>query len=65
MLTGFRIRYLLQKGKTPPLKKRSALSVTLNYIWWWGSSSRDLESTEYLFIAIISRFTLMQSGSIC
>ena len=29
--------YSLQRGKT------------LKYIWWWGSSSGELESVAYLF----------------
>ena len=35
------------------------------YIWWWVSSSGDLWSIEYLFIAITPRFTLTHSGSTC
>ena len=36
--------------------------LTLNYIWWWGSSSGDLENMEYLFSPITPRSTLTQSG---
>ena len=32
--------------------------MTLNNIWMWDSSFGDLESTEYLFIAITPRSTL-------
>ena len=39
--------------------------MTLNYIWWWGSNSGDLESVEYTFIAIRPRFTLTQGDCIC
>ena len=38
--------------------------MALNYIQWWGSNSRALESVDYPFIAIILRFTLIWSGSI-
>ena len=39
---------------SPPhtLKKRDVLGMTLNCIWWWGSRSWDLQSVEFLFIAI-------------
>ena len=33
---------------------KGVLSMKLNCIWWWGSSSGDLVSVEYLFIAISS-----------
>ena len=39
--------------------------MTLNCIWWWGSSSWDLESVEYPIIAIIPMSTQSQSGSTC
>ena len=35
--------------------------MTLNYIWWWGSGSGDL---EYSSITTTPRFTLIQSSSI-
>ena len=53
----------LQRG-TPP-SKTGDLGMTLNCIWWWGSSSVVLLSVEHLFIGIIPRFTLTRSGSIC
>ena len=31
--------YWLQRSKPPPPKKRGILDMTLNCIWWWGSSS--------------------------
>ena len=34
--------------------------MTLNFIWWWGSSFRVLWSVEYSFITITSRSTLIQ-----
>ena len=43
--------------------KRGILSMTLNCIWWWGSTSGNLESVKYPFITITSRFTLTQSSS--
>ena len=44
---------------------RDIMAMTLKSIWWWGSSSGDLRSVEYLFIDIIPRSTLTQSGSTC
>ena len=32
--------------------------MRLNCIWWWGSSSRDLESVEYPFTVITPRSSL-------
>ena len=40
----------------PPLK------ITLNYIWWWGSSPEASRNMEYLFIVFILMFTLTRSG---
>ena len=39
--------------------------MTQNCIWWWGSCSEVLTSVENLFIAITSRSTQTQNGSIC
>ena len=39
------------------------LSITLNCIWWCGSSSGNLESVDSSFIVITPRFTLSWSGS--
>ena len=36
--------------------------MTLNYIWWWDSSSKDLGNS--LFIASIPKSILILSGSI-
>ena len=44
---------LLQKKK----------GMRLNCIWWWGSTSGDMWSVEYPFIAINPRFTLIRCGS--
>ena len=55
---------IISKGIRPPtLKKREGvvLGMTLNCVWWWGSSSRDLESVEYPFIAITPRSIVTQS----
>ena len=41
------------------------LGITLNIIWWWGSSSRDRGSVEYSFIAITPWFTKTRSGRTC
>ena len=51
------------EGKTP--SKLGALSRTLNYMQWYGSSSRTLGSGEYLFIVITLRSTMPWSGSAC
>ena len=45
--------------------KMGVLDMTLNWFWCWESSSGDLESTEYSFIAITHRSTLIRSGSTC
>ena len=37
--------------------------MRINYIWCWGSNFEDLESVEYLFIAITPRSTRTQSDS--
>ena len=47
-----------------PFLKKSVMGMILNYIWWWDSSSGNLESVEYSFIVINPRFTLTQHGSI-
>ena len=41
-------------------QKGCVSSMTLNYIWWWGSSSGDPWSVEY-FIAITPRSSLFQN----
>ena len=38
--------------------------MTLNCIWWWGSTSEVLESVEYSFISITPMSTLTQSGRV-
>ena len=38
--------------------------MTLNSIWSWGSSCRDLGSVEYYFIAITPRFPLTQISNL-
>ena len=35
--------------------------MTLNYIWWWGSSPEFLENVEYHFIAITQKSILTWS----
>ena len=52
-------------GKTPSSQKRRVLGMTLNCIWWWGSSSEALRNMKYPFIGITSRSTLIRSGSTC
>ena len=39
----------------------SALIMTLNCIWWSGSSLGNLGSMEYLFTVITSHSTLIQN----
>ena len=52
----------LQRGKTYPT---SILDMSLNGIWWWGSSiAKDLGNAEYPLIVIAPRSTLAGSGSI-
>ena len=65
MLVGFRIcwLYLLYISKETP--KRDVLGMTLNCIWLYSSSSKDLGSVEYFFIVITPSFTLTESGNIC
>ena len=46
----------LQRSKITPT---SVLDMTLNYIWWWGSSFRSLRNVDYHFIT--SRSTLTWS----
>ena len=40
-------------------------TVTLNYIWYWGSCLGDLGCMEYRFIDITPMSTLAQSSSTC
>ena len=44
---------------------RGVLVIIINCIPWWGSSSGDLGSVKYPFIAITLRSTLTRSGSTC
>ena len=44
---------------------RSVSAMKPNCIWWWGSSSGDLGSIEYPFIAITARFTQILSNRTC
>ena len=55
---------LLTRDKLPPTQK-GVLAMTLNCIWWWRSSSGDLGTMEYPFIAITLRSNLTWSGSNC
>ena len=64
---GLTIRWLYpqQKGKTYLLQKKLVLSMTLNCIWWWGSSSVALGSVEYLYIVMTSRSTQTNNSGAC
>ena len=44
-------------------KGSSVLSVTLNYIWWWSSSSENLLNVKNSFIAITPSSILVRTGS--
>ena len=48
---GQYITYSLQMIRNP-FAKRDILTMTLDYIWWWGSSSGDLGNMKQSFIAI-------------
>ena len=45
--------------------KSGVLDMTLNCIWWWGSRSGDVWSTEYPFIDITQTSTMTLSDSAC
>ena len=49
----------------PQLHLKGVLRMTLNYIWWRGSNSRNLRNEEFPFMAITFGSTLIQNGSIC
>ena len=65
LLVGLRIRWLypLRRSKITP--KRGVLSMTLNDIRWWGSSSAYMESVDYPFIAMTTYSILTQNGNTC
>ena len=42
------------------LFQMGVLDMTLNCVWWWGSSFKYLESVDYPFIVITPRFTLLE-----
>ena len=48
-------------ARAPPEEKVSW--EWLNCNWWWGSSSGDMESEKYTFIAITPGSTLTLSGN--
>ena len=43
----------------------NVLDMTLNCVWWWGSSLGTRGNVKYLFISITPRFTLTWIGSSC
>ena len=56
----------LAEGQVPPPPpRRDLLAMTLNCIWWWGSSPGYLGNVKYPFIAITLRFNLTWNGSTC
>ena len=62
--TGYSLgdSYLTVYFTAPPPANwaKGVLDITLNCIWWWGSSSDDLEIENYSFIAM---FFLTWTGS--
>ena len=55
--------HLEMSKKVPPLQKRSILSMTINFIWWWSSSSGALERVKYSSVAINPSLALTWSDS--
>ena len=57
----------LRRGKTPlpTPQKRCAQGNTLNFHWWWSSSSRYLLNMECRFIVITPRSTLNHCDRTC
>ena len=51
--------------KGVPSTKKGVLGMTLNCIWWWGSSSEDVRKIEYSFAAITSRSTVDLRSCTC
>ena len=56
-----RTNCIQSRGRTPP--PICVLDMTLNFIWWWSSSSRDLGSVKHFFIAFILWSNLTWNGS--
>ena len=46
----------LQWDKPLPI---SVLDMTLNCVWWWGSTPGALKNVEHFFMCIINRSTLV------
>ena len=57
------INCLLQRRET--LYAKGVLSMTLNYLCWWGSCSRALGCIVNTFIALISRSSLTPNDRTC
>ena len=61
-ITPYPLGLHLYRGvKTP----NECFDITLNCIWWWGSSLGALWNVKYLFIAITLRSTFTRIGSTC
>ena len=63
-LTGTR-RWWLRFNNIEKNKIFSVLGTIVNCLWWWGSSSGDVEIVEYAFITITPMSTLTQSVGTC
>ena len=46
--------YLQHTGETAS-RKKGVLGMTLNCMWWWGSTFGALDRVEYLYIVITPR----------
>ena len=57
--TNIKVWFLCLIASYQPSVILSVLSMTLNCIWWQGSSSGDMESMKYSFIAITLRSILI------
>ena len=62
---SFKIGQLFHCREIKSPNTTSVLDVTLNCIWWWGSSHGTLGNVVNPFIAIMPRSTQTQSGSTC
>ena len=56
MLSELKIRWCISCRGWTPARKRNALRITLNCIWWRGFTSGDLLNVEYPYIAISPRY---------
>ena len=57
--------YPLKRCNPRTTPRMGVLDMTLNCIWWWGSTSGTQRRLKYLFIAITPSSTLIRIRSIC